>query len=105
VIRLKHSYRMLTADRVKADLIGAVKATNPTGDTAAGIALLESWDNTSSPESRGSTLFEEWWATYSGLRRPERQAFPNEKRFAKVWDVADPVNTPRGLADKARAVE
>ena len=22
---------------------------------------------------RGSTLFEEWWATYSGLRRPERQ--------------------------------
>jgi len=105
VIRLKHNYRMLTADRVKADLVAAVKATNPTGDVAAGIALLERWDNTASPDSRGSTLFEEWWATYSGLRRPERQIYPNEKRFARVWSASDPFNTPSGLADLPRAVE
>jgi acyl-homoserine-lactone acylase len=105
VIRLKHSYRMLTADRVKNDLINAVKATKPTGDIAAGIELLEEWNNTAAPDSRGSTLFEEWWATYSGIRRPERTAYPNEKRFAQVWTAADPFNTPRGLADAARAVE
>ena len=41
VWRLKHNYRMLLADRVKTDLIAAVKATNPTGDVAAAVALLE----------------------------------------------------------------
>ena len=105
VWKLKHSYRMLTADRVKNDLIAAVKATNPAGDVAAGIALLEQWNNTAAPESRGSTLFEEWWATYSGLRRPERQFYPDAQRFAKVWSVDDPFNTPRGLADLPRAIE
>ena len=105
VWRLKHIYRMLLADRVKNDLVAAVKATNPTGDVAAAIALIERWDNTAAPESRGSTLFEEWWATYSGLRRPEPRILPNTQRFAQVWSVADPFNTPRGLADPARAVE
>jgi acyl-homoserine-lactone acylase len=105
VVKLKHSYRMLLADRVKSDLIAAVKAANPTGDAADAVALLERWDNTSAPDSRGSVLFEEWWATYSGLRRAEPRPYPNEKRFAKVWTAADPFNTPRGLADPPRAVE
>jgi acyl-homoserine-lactone acylase len=105
VLRIKNNYRMLTAERVKPDLIAAIRSTNPTGDVASALTLLEQWDNTASPESRGSTLFEEWWATYSGLRRPERVMLPNERRFAKVWTTDDPFNTPRGLADTARAVE
>jgi acyl-homoserine-lactone acylase len=105
VWRLKHNYRMLLADRVKNDLVAAVRATNPTDDVAAGIALVERWDNTASAESRGSTLFEEWWATYSGLRRPEPRLIPNAQRFAKVWSADDPFNTPCGLADLPRAVE
>jgi acyl-homoserine-lactone acylase len=32
VVRLKHSYRMLLADRVKTDLIAAVKSKEPAGD-------------------------------------------------------------------------
>ena len=40
VIRLKHSYRMLLADRVKADLHRGRQATKPTGDVAAALALL-----------------------------------------------------------------
>jgi acyl-homoserine-lactone acylase len=60
VIRRKHSYRMLLADRVKPDLIAAVKARRPTGDTARALALLAKWDNTAAPESRGGTLFEIW---------------------------------------------
>lgn len=105
VWRLKHSYRMLLADRVKADLIAAVKSKAPTGDVAAAISLLERWDNTAAPESKGGSLFEIWWAEYSGLRPPNRTPLPDERRFAKVWTADDPFNTPRGLADPARAIE
>src|SRR5262249_45352804 len=104
VVRLKHSYRMLLADRVKADLITAVKAKQPAGDVGAAIALLERWDNTAAPESRGAALFELWWADYSGLRPPNRTPLPDDKRFAKVWNASDPLSTPRGLADPDRAV-
>ena len=48
--------------------------------------------------------FEIWWADYSGLRPPNRTPLPDEKRFAQVWSVDDPFNTPRGLVDADRAV-
>jgi acyl-homoserine-lactone acylase len=105
VVRLKHSYRALLADRVKPDLIAAIKASNPAGDIAAALSLLEAWDNTASPDSRGSVTFELWWQYYSGLRPQERNILPDEKRFARVWSAAEPFTTPRGLADPARAVE
>ncbi|MBP6002319.1 MAG: penicillin acylase family protein [Pyrinomonadaceae bacterium] len=105
VVRLKHNYRALLADRVKPDLIAAVKASNPSGDVAAAIELLGRWDNTTSPASRGSVLFEIWWTHYSGIRPPERNIIPDNKRYARVWSVADPFNTPAGLTDKARAAE
>jgi acyl-homoserine-lactone acylase len=75
-----------------------VQATNPAGEIAEAVALLERWDNTASPESRGSTLFEIWWQRYS-----QRQ--PDSLRFANVWSAADPTRTPRGLADPRRAAE
>ncbi|MBA2380029.1 MAG: penicillin acylase family protein, partial [Blastocatellia bacterium] len=102
-IELKHNYRALLADRVKADLIAAVKATKPTGDVASALRVLEGWDNTTSAESRGSVLFQLWWNEYSGLNRPERRAFPDDQRYARVWSTDDPYNTPRGLADTKRA--
>ncbi|MGZ8845875.1 MAG: penicillin acylase family protein [Pyrinomonadaceae bacterium] len=105
VMRLKHSYRMLLADRVKPDLVAAVKSKNPTGDVTGAIALLERWDNTAAPESKGATLFELWWANYSGITATNRTPLPDAKRFAKVWTASDPLNTPRGLADPARAFE
>jgi acyl-homoserine-lactone acylase len=98
VVSLKHSYRMLLADRVKPDLIAAVKATGPAGDVAAALALLEKWNNTAAPESRGAMLFEIWWQRYSSQR-------PDSTNFARVWSTRDPRSTPRGLADPARAAE
>jgi acyl-homoserine-lactone acylase len=98
VVRMKHSYRMLLADRVKPELIAAVKATNPRGDTAAALALMERWDNTAAPDSRGAAIFEVWWPRYS-------QGQPDSLRFAKVWTAGDPLKTPRGLADPGRAAE
>lgn len=115
VVRLKHNYRMLLADRVKDDLIAALKAASPVGEIAEAVSLLERWDNTASPESRGSTLFELWWLIYSyrqptspvppGEQLPVGAIYPNERRFARVWSVNDPMSTPSGLADKRRAVE
>jgi acyl-homoserine-lactone acylase len=98
VVRLKHSYRMLLADRVKRDLIAAVRATKPTGDVAAALALLRQWNNTAAPASRGATLFEIWFQRYA-------QARQGSAIFAHDWSTDDPLLTPRGLADAARAVE
>jgi acyl-homoserine-lactone acylase len=96
VIRLKHSYRMLLADRVKPDLVTAVKATKPGGDVAAALALIQRWDNTAAPDSRGAMLFEIWYQRYSQGQQPPAI-------FAHVWNQADPLKTPRGLVDPARA--
>jgi len=98
VVRLKHTYRMLLADRVKPDLVAAVKATNPTGDVAAALALLEKWENTSEPESRGGSLFEVWWQRYG-------QGLPDSLRYAKRWLMSDPARTPVGLSDHKKAAE
>ena len=98
VVKLKHSYRMLLADRVKSDLIAAVKATNPAGDTAAALAMLAKWDNTAAPDARGASLFEVWWQRYSAR-------MPDSLRYTQPWTSADPLRTPRGLKDPARAAE
>ena len=103
IIRRKHSYRAMLADRVKPDLIAAVKAARPDGDTAAALRLIEAWDNTASPDSRGSMIFQLWWQNYSAAAPPERGTLPDEKRFAVVWNEKEPFTTPRGLADPVRA--
>lgn len=98
VVKLKHSYRMLLADRVKPDLLAAVKATNPTGDVASALALLDGWDNTAAPEAKGAMLFEVWWMRYS-------QGLADSLRYATRWSSADPTRTPTGLSQPTRAVE
>lgn len=98
VVKMKHTYRMLLADRVKPDLIAAVKATNPTGDVAAALALMERWDNTAAPESKGAMLFEVWWTRYG-------QGLADSLRYAKAWTSADAMRTPTGLSQPARAAE
>jgi acyl-homoserine-lactone acylase len=97
VIRLKHSYRMLLADRVKPDLLAAVRAARPAGDVARAAALLRRWNNTAAPASRGAALFEIWFLRYAQGRQ-------GSDIFAHDWSVTDPLRTPRGLADAARAV-
>jgi acyl-homoserine-lactone acylase len=98
VVRLKHSDRMLLADRVKADLIAAVRAAlrdGTLGDDKEGaisnaVALIERWDNTAAAASRGALLFAEWWRLYT--EKVEGDA------FAEPWRADAPLSTPRGLA-------
>jgi acyl-homoserine-lactone acylase len=97
VIALKHSYHMLLADRVKADLIAAVRASSRAPNVTQAIAALEQWDNTVAPASRGGVLFEIWWRRYVQGSAPDSV-------FAQPWSLTAPVSTPRGLRDPARAV-
>lgn len=97
VVRLKHTPRMLLVDRVKADLLAAVRAALANGAVAASdvpavkdaTALLESWDGTAGAESRGAVLFAEWWRLYD-----ETVDMP----FAEPWRADAPLSTPRGLS-------
>jgi acyl-homoserine-lactone acylase len=98
VVEAKHSMGMLLADRVKDDLIAAVRRTNPTGDVARALELLTAWDNTAAADSRGAVLFETWWNRYRTQRR-------GQDLHAVEWTEADPASTPRGLADANAAAE
>lgn len=104
VVRLKHSPRMLGAERFADDLIAAVRAANPSGDVADGLAAIEAWDRTASADARGAMLFVDWFDAYlqgSGASGAERW----RKAWATPWDPARPVSTPDGLADPVRAAE
>src|SRR6476469_723528 len=98
VIRLKHSYHMLLADRVKSDLVAAVRSSNPSPVVDSAITMLAAWDNTSAPESRGGILFENWWQQYTRGSNPDSM-------FAQPWSAQQPASTPRGLKDPARAAQ
>lgn len=99
VIRRKHSYRMLLADRVKDDLLSAIRANSPSAEVSRAAELVERWDNTASPESRGSVLFEIWWQRYSGQIAVAPGTGPSRSPYAVPWDYLNPVTTPRGLSD------
>jgi acyl-homoserine-lactone acylase len=96
VIALKHSYRMLLADRVKPDLITAVRASTPDATVMSAIDMLATWDNTAGPTSRGGVLFQNWWQLYTQGSNPDSM-------YAEPWSLAKPATTPRGLKDPARA--
>jgi acyl-homoserine-lactone acylase len=98
VIRLKHSYHMLLADRVKSDLVAAVRASKPAAPAAAAIDRIAAWDNTVAPTSRGGVLFELWWRRYT-------EGTSADTMFAHRWSAAAPTSTPSGLANPTRAAQ
>jgi len=99
VVRRKHSYRMLMADRVKTDLLAAATAPAAAGDSSLrrAVAVLRAWDNTVAPASRGGLLFETWW------RRYQQQA--RDTAFAVKWSWKELTTSPRGIGQPEKAVE
>ena len=97
VVRLKHSMRMLLADRVKPELLAAVRAGAPSPQVASAANVLAKWDNTVAPASRGGLLFETWWRRYQSQAR--------DSAFAQRWSWQKLTTTPRGLGKPAVAVE
>ena len=97
VRRLKYNTIMLLAERVKPDLIKAIKAApKPSEELNRGLFMLELWDNSTSDDSRGGPLFQRFWDTYRvALKEP----------FAVPWDMKNPAQTPSGIADPALAMK
>ncbi len=114
VVRMKYNEGMLLADRVKDDLISAVRRSKPEGEIARALELIEKWNNTVEKDSRGSMLFKTWWDRYvytaEGLQvepTPESVGFAAtaSKLFKEVWSPQHPATTPSGLADWDRAAK
>jgi acyl-homoserine-lactone acylase len=97
VMRLKYETRMLAAERVKPDLIKALRGTaQPSEDLKRGLALIEAWDNRTDRDSRGAVLFKRFWETYTG---------ENRTPYRVAWDRSNPAQTPVGLSDARLAVK
>ncbi len=105
VVRLKHDMHMLLAERVKDELVAAVRASGARGEIGEAIALIERWDGTAAPDSRGGTLFEAWFRRYMGEDSTNTGSYDErwERAFRVPWSPAEPTTTPRGLADPDRA--
>src|SRR6185369_6227605 len=75
----------------------AVRASAADSATQNAAQVIERWDNTVAPESRGGLLFETWWRRYSGQAR--------DSAYAERWTPARLTETPRGLGKPTLAVE
>jgi acyl-homoserine-lactone acylase len=93
VVELKHSMKMILADRVKDDLVRAVRSRNPSEEASDAIDLIETWDNRVARESRGATLFELWMERYSS-------SLADTLLFRTPWSMDAPATTPSGLGDE-----
>jgi acyl-homoserine-lactone acylase len=98
MVTLKHSMKMILADRVKDDLVAAVRERGAEGEIADAIDLVAGWDNTVGRESRGSTLFEIWSQRYFAT-------VPAENQFSEPWSREEAMRTPRGLGDREAAAD
>jgi acyl-homoserine-lactone acylase len=96
--RYKHDTRMELADRVMPDLLAAVAAS---GNDAAkrAASVLEKWDRAANAESEGALLFLHFAQKLMG------PTLASSASFAVPFDGNDPLTTPRGLKDPARAVQ
>lgn len=98
LVEAKHSPRMLLAERVKNDLVHAIGVSDTDEEIRAAARLLDQWDGTATPESRGSVLFEAWWRQYQLMADSTRW-------FKEPWTPARPVDTPRGLGATVEALQ
>ena len=89
----KHSTRMELADRMVDELVAAARGRGGARLLKAADTLAE-WDRSADQESRGAVLFTEF------IRRWSQ---PGNRFFATSWSATSPRDTPKGLADPARA--
>ncbi|MFT4033589.1 MAG: acylase [Siphonobacter sp.] len=97
----KLSTRMELADRIVADLIAAAQS-QPQAKEAAEV--LKTWDHQTENDSKGAVLFDHFVRKWVGGNDRLASLGTSSKLFAQPWDLNDPINTPKGLADPAKAV-
>lgn len=97
VVALKHSPRMLLAERVTDDLLAALESSGTNGAVSRGVRVLRGWDRSARAESRGGVLFEAWWDAY-------REMADTALLFREAWSAERPVDTPHGVGQPQVAV-
>jgi acyl-homoserine-lactone acylase len=95
LLAVKNDGHWPLADRLKADLIEAIRSTTP-AESAAAVELLRAWDNSGSLKSSGSVLFWRWWGLYQKAAKPV---------YREPWSATAPLETPRGIGDQGAAVQ
>lgn len=96
LIELKHSTFVEMTRWVLDDLIAAASQSDDELVRRAADVLMQ-WDRRADADSVGAVLFAAWAAAYIRPLGLDALAVP--------FDVNDPLNTPRGLADPAGAVD
>ena len=97
MVALKHTPRMLVAERVVDELLAAIRATGPKGEVARAARALERWDRTAAAGSRGGVLFEVWVDRYA-------QTIDTARFYREPWTPDRPMETPRGIGSPDEAV-
>lgn len=88
--------KLLSADRLKADLVRLARGKTVDGASLdAAAKLLDAWDGAAVPESRGSVLFVEFVRAYAGKAT---------QPYATAWDPAQPMTTPSGIGEPETAL-
>lgn len=102
VIEMKHSLKLLAADRIRGDLVAAARAAaeeeadvERKGELMAVASVLEEWDGTAARDSRGGALFSIWWELYTE---------ENSSIWKEVWNPEAPMATPHGIGNPVRAI-
>ncbi|MDP2959269.1 MAG: penicillin acylase family protein, partial [Longimicrobiales bacterium] len=100
VVALKHSPRMLVAERVMDELLAEIResGTATGGKLAQALGVLEAWDRTAAATSRGGVLFYAWEGQY-------RQVIDTARFFREPWTPERPMETPIGIGSPNEAVD
>ena len=97
VVELKHSMKMLVADQVKENLLRIARHSGSGDGMKEAIEQLEKWDNSVAADSKGGVLFECWFKEYVN-------EMGQAELYAKPWSYKNPMDTPKGLSDTAKAL-
>ncbi|MBL4836662.1 MAG: penicillin acylase family protein [Kordiimonadaceae bacterium] len=106
VQRALFSNRSLAAELLRDELVVACKAAGMVSISEQKVDLMEACDVLSAYngrldlDSKGAVLFREWITGYS-----YKDTKGGKSLYEIPFDVSDPMNTPRGLGDKALAIE
>ena len=99
VVELKHTPRMLLAERVIDDVLAAAQAADDPALQEA-VEVLSDWDLTAGADSRGGVLFARWASQYfDGDFDGTGEEAGERLRWREAWDPMRPAATPYGLSN------
>ena len=99
----KLSTRMELADRILPDLLDAVDKYG-TDRAKEAAAVLKAWDRQAEATSTGALLFYTWAQKFINPA-VSINTVAAQKNFAVLYDVNEPLTTPRGIKDPKAAAQ